>query len=346
MKNVARRVITVGGIRGKSFTVKSLELLARTRGYPTVAKITGDYPIWVRNGEVEPIERPKGIVSLNETLAFKDFCDEDTFVVLENQGIKPETMRYFNNKVARPNVALIVNIELDHTNTMGRTLERIASSTGYGIGRWPELVLSGERNPALNRIIAKRLNKHQQFLPVNETREEEQAPMMDLLGLLDATLQRTGLGGLTCEEDNLLRSRIAESFTIRESSSGLLYFDAAKINDLGSAKKTFTYLHARYPDKTFHFVAYFRKDRQERTEYFIPWFRELVNDEAVRAMHFVGHTNRMAARHVKARVRTWKDSPTSIPFICEHAQNDASVIILACNAVNPFMRAFRAHLAS
>ena len=339
--------ISVSGIRGKSSTVEWLEWLLRERGCRTIAKVTGDYPFWIVNGEKISIQRRGNVVLLDEVLGFKKLCDGYDVGIFENNAIRRYTMQVFNRMV-KPDVAIMTNVRLDHTDSLGLTRPQIAQSLGYGVGPYPKLVLSGETDGALNEAMAGQLEDYQQFLVANAATEKEVIPMANLVSLVDFALQNIEMQGLTPEEKSALEAKIRKSLAIKQSTKGLDYFDGAKINDVDSTRQVFHYLRNQYPDKKFHVVAVFRRKRIERTLAFLPWFKELVNDEAVQSMHFLGYGAQEASRRVNkiAQVKKVPTREESIPKICERAQNESAVVFTVCNAVNDFIRFFRAYVVN
>lgn len=321
--------ISVTGIRGKSSFVQWTEEILRNRGYNTLAKVTGEKPFWIHNGEIIPIIRKNEIVLLNETLEYKKYKFD--YFIAENQGIRPYTMKIFNDMV-QPDIVTITNIRTDHTDTMGSTKEDICQSMGYSsnIARY---VISGEEDSRLNSIIHKHCPKTR-FIRSEIPHLKVQTPLNTLIGLIDSTLSTSGLDKLSTKEIDILFEHIYRSMSIKDIGGYTSWFDGAKLNDVDSTKNVFDFLVGKYPDKKFSIVAYLRDDRAERTRTFISWFENISKMDRVRQIFLVGKCAEYILRTVKNKIKIIKDStlPDDVISFC-----DGSVVFTSCNSVNPFM---------
>lgn len=330
--------VSVTGIRGKSTFVGWCEEIFRSRGFRTLAKVTGDVdPHWIHNGNIIPVVRPRKVVLLDETTAFRDY--EHDVLVAENQAISPYTMRVFNT-IVQPDVIAVTNIRLDHTDTMGESKERIAESIGFGFTKC-QAVASGEADDGLNAILERHASRVKARFLI-EPPSNELNPLAPLMELTDATLAGLGLTRLSTGERELLQGNIHRECCYVKGPETALWFDGAKINDVDSAEQMLRYLLTAYPDVDFSLVAYFRSDRPGRTEAFAPWLAEKSRLQRVKRVLLAGAGSGFVARRLaleKVRAINEHLGTETIIGMCA-----GSVMFLAVNAVNNFMQRLKERL--
>lgn len=119
--------IAVTGTRGKTSIVRMLASILREEGRCVFAKTTGSEAnfilpdgeeIRVKRGLVPSIIEQKKVIRL----AAENCADT---IVCEIMSIHPENHYVEAQKILKPNIVLITNIRIDHTEAMGTTREEI-----------------------------------------------------------------------------------------------------------------------------------------------------------------------------------------------------------------------------
>lgn len=336
--------ISVTGIRGKSSFVRWLELILRERGYKVLAKVTGDEPYWIVKGQREDIDR-KGLPVLidieNQRIRYIGSKKLD-FLILENQAITPYTMRVFHD-IVKPDVAVVVNIRLDHTDTLGETREKIAQVMGESInaGASIKIVINGEENPRLSEMLKRACGHKIKFVQSkSENLKRAWTPLNMLIGLVDTTLKEITESGLGPEEAEKLFGMTQEALQIRHNGS-IAWYDGAKLNDIDSTGQVIDFLIGKYPDQQFTIVAYLRKDRAARSETFVPFFKKLSETAYVKQIILAGYGAEFIAKKIgdKAMIVKENSPPGEIISFCGD-----SVLFTACNGVNQFRQQLKKFL--
>lgn len=127
--------IAITGTRGKSSVARMLASVLRQEGRSVLAKTTGSQARYILpdGGEIEIPRR--GMTSIIEQKEFvKKAADlkADCFVA-EMMSIHPENHYIESHKLLRPNVVVVTNVLVDHTDAMGGTEEEVAAVYGLDI---------------------------------------------------------------------------------------------------------------------------------------------------------------------------------------------------------------------
>jgi poly-gamma-glutamate synthase PgsB/CapB len=121
--------ISVSGTRGKTTLVRLLASVLRESGRIVLAKTTGTQALLVLpDGSEEPVRRGR-IPSILEQISFLRRGAElavDT-VVAEVMSVHAENHRVESQGILRPNMVLMTNFRLDHTEAVGSTREEVAA---------------------------------------------------------------------------------------------------------------------------------------------------------------------------------------------------------------------------
>ncbi len=194
-----KNVILVGGTKGKGSTCAMLESILRHCGYrtglyssPHLVRINerirvDGRPIgnddFVRLGEqvLKKVERTSGGRSFFEALtavAFLYFIEEELDYTILEVGLGG---RLDATNVSSPIVTAITRIGLDHTNLLGKTLEKIAGEKAGIMRRGVPLVI-GFQKPRVREYLVRQARIRQ--APVSH------AGSMRMVGILS-----TGVGG-------------------------------------------------------------------------------------------------------------------------------------------------------
>ena len=147
--------IVVSGTRGKSGTTRRLHDIFTDRGRDTVAKITGNRPHILHNGDRHEIERGPRVTMYENAREIRDHTPDGVLIV-ENQAITEYTNWVVNDFYVKPHVIVIPNIRQDHLDTLGGDRESIARSLVRSVP--PGIhVVNAEQNPELQQYIDREL---------------------------------------------------------------------------------------------------------------------------------------------------------------------------------------------
>lgn len=335
--------ISVSGTRGKSILTKRTAEALHERGLSVYAKVTGTDPLSFKDGHWNPIKRDRSNKAILEENIWevKRYWPMDA-AVMENQGITPYTMTAFNELFARPNYLFIPNVRRDHAGDLARSLPRMAKAFAHSAPRKTTIV-NGERDRQLARIMAK-VAKERGCRFLNAAPRRMEVPGYENLAIIDTFLQDWMGEGLTRGEKTKLHTELVERFTWEPSSiPGVMWFHGAEINDIDSTHEVFRYLQSKksYPTTM---VAYFRRDRTDRTATFIPFLRDKLKEGEIERVVVAGHRSDMVARILRKHGEVWrvKEEKGSVEQLMKHLSRDTrgGAVMTVANAVPPWPRAF------
>jgi len=121
--------IVVTGTRGKSSVTRMLASVLTEAGEKVLAKTTGSEAVLLRpDGSQRELKR-RGIPSIREQigLVFKASRLGADCLVSEIMSIQPENHLFESQRILQPDVVVVTNIRLDHTEIMGDTEDEVAS---------------------------------------------------------------------------------------------------------------------------------------------------------------------------------------------------------------------------
>jgi len=127
--------IAVTGTRGKSSVVRLLASILQADGRTVLAKTTGAEARYLLPDGAEANVPRRGVASIIEQkrLIKKAANLGADCVVAEIMSIHPENHRIESNRLLRPQIVVLTNVRLDHTDAMGETEEEIALVLALGI---------------------------------------------------------------------------------------------------------------------------------------------------------------------------------------------------------------------
>lgn len=123
--------ININGIRGKSTITRLTTAILAEAGYETIGKTTGTAPRIIHNHSKEEIEidrSPRG-VNIIEQVEIIDYAADKIgaeVLVSECMAVNPEYQKVYQEEMLHANVGVIVNVQEDHMNVMGPTLDEVA----------------------------------------------------------------------------------------------------------------------------------------------------------------------------------------------------------------------------
>jgi gamma-polyglutamate synthase len=340
--------ISVSGIRGKSALTISMAEALFSRDYSVYAKVTGTDPVSWKNGIVRPIRRdPRRKAVIDETVREVMRHWPMDAIVLENQAITPYTMRVFNEMFCRPHYLLVTNIRRDHEGDIARGLPRIAAAFGRSLPSGSVLV-SGERDPGLREILRTEAEAVEgRFLDASPKATD--VPGFENVKIVHTVMKDTLGDGLTMDEVRAQHCRLESIFSWRESAlPGVHWFHGAEINDVDSTRVVLDHL-LRKRRSPVTVVAYFRRDRVDRTASFLPYLADLLDRGTIRQVHLAGDRARVVARRLRrhGEVHVWRDDLQSAAELTRVLRLDCrgEAVFTVANAVPPWPRHVAAALS-
>lgn len=345
--------IAVSGIRGKSTTVRRLHDVFHERGYDTFAKITGDQPVTLHNGEERPIERRGAQTTLYEnryliTRAVERLESADpaetNVAVFENHAITEYTMRVFNETFFRPDVVVVPNVRTDHTETLGRTRQDITRSFARSIPREAHVV-SGERNDAVHEYLAKELRARGVAVSrVDVPPEYRDLPGAESVFCVDHVLEL--LDEPPLPEDRVERALRALRPSWRRLADGSRVFNAAKVNEIESTELFRRLLAGTGDDAELVCpLVFFRGDRRGRTASFATYLDDLYDRGYADRAHLAGANARAVADRVDVPVTVHDADRESPADVLDAALAEGQPVMTMANTVHPFMRSLVAEIS-
>lgn len=274
--------IAVMGTRGKSSVVRWLYQELGDRGFDTYAKITGEDPTSLYDGDEHRIDR-SGPVTLYETEREIRTYDPDDAIVIENNGLRPYTTRLVNERYVDPTHVVLTNVRLDHLDTLGRDHREIAQAFARAVPPGAQ-VLSGEQNDELHDYLRAELDRRDATIwspPVFDSGRS--VPGRECVELVDALLDTIGRP-LDPERKSAMLDALEPEWTVLPS--GRVY-DATNVNDVDSTELVRKALQHDQMGPIQPFV-YLRGDRPGRTASFIRYLDRLAERGQIEQVRTAG----------------------------------------------------------
>ncbi|KQC05832.1 MAG: hypothetical protein APR53_01975 [Methanoculleus sp. SDB] len=345
ISRISMRVL-VEGTRGKSSTVMLLEEMIRGTGARTLAKITGESPQIIHNGEHIDIFRERDNILLDYDNIPSVISHDVDAIIFENQAITPYTMRYIHH-ILRPRHIIIPNIRIDHTEGLGNDLAEMTENFARNWLVTDELkhVYYSEPIPKVHDLVFPILRdfagqhpRHVVLHDVSIPPEYREIPGIENFCNAAAFMQSTF--GIHENPAPFLR-RITEKLKVKVNCRSVRYVNAAKINDPISLIHMLRYLLRQTPEQV-ALVAYFRKDRVGRSDIFEDFFGEIDEKfgDRIERIWFAGFGTGHVFKHLPPRLREKTAINTDsddIETIIATAEADNLIVIPIINRVNPFM---------
>lgn len=326
--------IAVSGIRGKSTATQWLYEVFHDRGYETFAKITGDQPRVLHDGETRPIERPTQVRLYENERELRRAGTPDV-AILENQGIRGYTTRLVNERYVDPHAVLLTNVREDHLDTLGESRRDIARQLARAVPAGAHVV-NAEIDSTLQRYLEGELDRRDASVThVRLPDDVPNIPGVELVYAVDTLLTVVGESGLSDDRIDAWLEELAVSW--RELPGGRLY-NAADINDVQSTELVRRSLLDDPESDTIRPIMFTRVDRRGRTASFRSYFASLVDRGLVDRVHVIGAHTGLFERQSSIPVRT-HDADTEPPAeVLDDALGDGVPVVLMGNTVNEYMR--------
>ncbi|MGB9835508.1 MAG: poly-gamma-glutamate synthase PgsB [Candidatus Saccharicenans sp.] len=122
--------VAVTGIRGKSSITRLIAAGLTEAGFRVMAKTTGSKPVLIYpdGREVEIKRRGRPSVLEQKKLVRLAARENVDFLVAEMMSIQPEYLKAESQKLLKPEVIVLSNIRVDHTEFLGKTRQEVAVS--------------------------------------------------------------------------------------------------------------------------------------------------------------------------------------------------------------------------
>jgi hypothetical protein len=330
--------VVVSGVRGKSSATRYVYEALDRRGYDVLAKITGDRPAILRDGERHPIER-EGSVTLYENERELRRHGTPDVLVLENQAIGDYTNWVFNRYFADPDVVLLTNVRQDHRDTLGRDRTAIAQSLARAVPRGTRVV-SGEQDERIRAVLANELGRRDcRLTHVAVPDAHRTVPGAEVVHAVDAVVHQV-------DGEPLSRSALDDALADLDVSWRRLpqgrVFDAASVNDVESTEAIRRSL-ARQDAPVIQPLCYLRRDRRARTDAFRNYLSELADRGAIEQARIVGENVDPFVRSADFPVVT-HDPDAHAGRVLDEALDDGWPVVLMGNTVAEFMRDLEAEI--
>ena len=313
--------ISVSGTRGKTTTVNILHDVLRSRGLKVLSKTTGEKAIIRDDAEREISERPRSVLYENLDLIKSNY----DAIIIENQAITPYTMKAFNMMV-KPDVIVITNVRLDHTEFLGESREEIAKSFCSSFVKSAKTVISGEERQKMDEILRKGAEK----IGANYIKAEKyDIPGSEAIGIAEAFLHHFLGEKMDFDERKNLLKRLDDIFSARRRGD-LFWYNGAKINDPDSAEIVLNYLRRKY-GMDIAISANLRGDRRDRTAVFSIFFRRLSKLDWIRRIFVSGPGSGSVARFIGEKSVKVKEDPSSAHEIIDFATREGLMLVLLVN---------------
>jgi hypothetical protein len=303
------------------------------RGLDTFAKITGNHPATIHNGEERPIKRDGQVRLYENERVLRQAAGTDVAIV-ENQGIRQYTTRLVNSSFVDPDVLFITNIREDHMDTLGRDRVAIARSLARSVPAGT-VVVNGENDPALRSYLTNQLDRR--GVTVRHVDPPEWAagmPGAEVVFGLNEVLTAVG-------QPKLMPTDIEQKLTSMRPEwqvlpSGLVH-NAAAANDVQSTEIIRQAL-IKDAEQVVEPLVYLRADRRGRTASFRRYMSSLVENDHVDRVHAVGGGSNVFASTATFPVETYDEATAEPERVLKTLFAADNPVILMGNTVATFMR--------
>ena len=302
--------IVVSGTRGKSGTTERLYEILCAREYDAYAKVTGNHPLSLYDGEENPIDRGDRVTLYENVRELRKYADAEA-LILENQGITDYTTRMMNEAFGQPDVLVVTNVRQDHRDTLGGSRAKIARAFARATPPGTHVV-SGEQDPQLCSYLERELEEIGATIThVDVPDRHSDVPGAECVYAIDCVLEQIGEAPLS----DHLRESMLDSLRVEwvHALGGRVY-NAADVNDVESTEMVRRSL-VDDSEQIQPFV-YLRRDRRARTASFQEYLETLYDRGAIEQARVAGsHTELFAEK-------------SSFPVICHDAETESAIDVL------------------
>lgn len=326
------RSVVVSGTRGKSAATRWLYEILYSQDADVLAKITGDRPLVLYDGETHEIERSRRVTLYENESQLRRFAPVDT-LVLENQAIGEYTTRLVNTQFTDPDVVFLTNIRRDHLDRLGRDPFEIARAFARTIPEDTTLVV-GEQNDEIVAALKHEIQADDVRLRrVSVPESANDIPGAETIYGINDVL--TAIDEQPLPERRLAAYKDEMRVEWTQLPDGRV-FNAASVNDVDSTEIIRQSLET--PDtETIQPFVYLRADRRARTVSFINYLEQLYDADVFELARAVGPHAELFARQAAFPVATHEESE-SAGRVLDAALAPGWPVFIVGNTVAEFMR--------
>jgi poly-gamma-glutamate synthase PgsB/CapB len=296
--------ILVNGTRGKSSVVKYI--YAALNNKSTFAKITGVIPtIYLPNGREEIIKR-RGGARVQEQIKMINYANkvEAKNVVLECMSINPQ-LQQLESKIFKPNIYVITNINNDHAEQMGKSIEEQAKSICNAIPSNSLVFTAEKKHIELINSIAQRRNSKVIFVE-----EIDNFNLPDGIHPINIAIVKKVCEyiGIDCKDiSKLIINKFANEDSVNiKLNNNNIFINSFAVNDVDTAQKLIEDIKFKNPANIKIIVIFnSRNDRPMRSVEFSKWIAEESN---IHNVIVIGNH----AKRVKKEIRAIRDDKNFI----------------------------------
>lgn len=325
--------IVVTGTRGKSTATEWLHDIFHRRGYDTYAKVTGNEPLSIYNGEAHDIERTDQVRLYENERELRRFGNIDAAVV-ENQGIRQYTTRLVNQSYFKPHVVFLTNIREDHLDTLGHDRVQIARALARSVPPGT-VVVNGESDRSLRSYLTAELRRRNAIVRhVSVPSESEWVPGSEIIYGINEVLRVTDTKPLLPDS---VHRRLREMIPQWQVLPGGKVYNAADVNDIQSTEMVRQALVGD-SDHPIEPLLFLRADRRGRTASFFRYLDDLTERGLAERVHVVGGGTAAFAAKASFPVETYDVTTDPPERVLDSALKADRPLIVMGNTVDEFMR--------
>lgn len=334
------QTVVVSGTRGKSAATRWLYEILYSRGGDVFAKITGNRPLVLYDGETHEIERSRRVTLYENEEQLRQFAPVET-VILENQAIGEYTTRLIHERFAKPDLVFLTNIRRDHLDQLGRDPIEIARAFARTIPDGVTLVV-GEQHPVLHEALENELTGSEISLrTVSVPERVTKVPAAETIYGLNEVLKALGEQPLS---ERRLAAYLDEMRVEWTHLPGGKVYNAASVNDVDSTEITRQALDDPETE-TIQPLIYLRADRRARTVSFLSYLADLYEDGVFELARAVGPHAELFARQAPFPVATHAETEPA-GAVLDAALAPGWPVFIIGNTVPEFMRELSADIES
>ncbi len=332
--------IVVSGVRGKSTVTTWLHDVLHRRGYDTYAKLTGEEPISMYNGERHEIERTEQVRLYENERELQRFGNIDA-AVFENQGLRQYTTRLVNESYVEPDVIFLTNVRADHLDSLGRDRIQVARALARAVPSGT-VVVNGEQNSELRSYLTAELQRRDAVIRhVDIPSDVSMIPGAELVYGLNEVLDAVDEEPIL--PDELSRKLAAMCPRWRVLPEGRVY-NAASVNDVQSTELVRRALLDGNHEPIEPLVS-LRSDRRGRTASFLRYLSRLAEDGLIVGAHVLGGGSDAFAFTADFPVRVHDPDTETPSSVLDDCLATNRPLIVMGNRVSEFMEELESCLA-
>lgn len=324
--------IVVSGTRGKSGTTERLYHTLRSRGYDAYAKITGNHPLSLYDGEENDISRGERVTLYENVRELRKYTPADA-LILENQGITDYTTRMMNETFGKPDVLVVTNVRQDHRDTLGGNRADIARAFARATPEGTHVV-SGEQDPRLQAYLERELETVGATIShVDVPDEHSDLPGAETVYGVNEVLEAIDEPPLSERAIDDMLDEFRIDWKALPAGNA---FNAADVNDVESTELVRQSLVD--DGELIQPFVYLRRDRRARTASFRDYLEALADQGAIEQARVAGGHAELFAEKTSFPVIVHDGDREDAGDVLDDAVADGWPVLVMGNTVAEFMR--------